>query len=1618
MAVVGSAEVVVRAITNKVKQDIEKAFNDALPAVRKAGDQAGKDFANSFGRSVGPGLSNAANSAFDSIDGRAAGERAGKDFADGMADAVGGGGGGGRLGDVAEREMGGAGRRGGNAFNRALNSAWADAASGASAAFTSIFAMGNIIGTGIAGAVAAVSSLVSGLFAVASSAAAATASLAALPGILGAVLQGGIALKLAFSGVGAAVSAGMKSATQSAKQAGAAGASNANAIADAQKNLQRAYQDAARAKFDADKRITRASAEVAEAEREVLAVTKELNKARREAAESLQQLAFNAEDAALAEERAQMSLEDAYVAYQQVANLPADDRSRRDAELSYKEAELAYRQAKDRNADLAKEQKKAAKAGVEGSDEVVAAKKKINDAQKNAADKEQALADARMAAARQEEDSARRIADAQTALQRALASSAAAKSSAASAADKYQDALSNLSPAAQTFVKYLVSLQGEFKNLRAAAGAELFPKLQTALQPIVTKLFPVFETQLRRTGGILGQYAIGISNAVTRGNLFERLMQGQNKTLNVFNRTGDNGRSVMDDLATVFLRVMVALQPLTERFAKWVATVIEGWEAATRGEEAMGRMEGYFSKAGDRAALLGDIIGNLFSLFRGLGKAADPAGTGLLDSFNKYTKGLSDFVNSAEGQDKLQTYFQKVADNVRAISRLVRAVGRAFTALGDNEGVGKFADSLVPAVENFGKMGDNMAAASPALGKFIENISELMLVFADTGGITLFFDILNKALEPLVAFAKTDFGQGFLVVAGAIAAVTRAFSFLFKMGGKVVKILVGGFVKPLRWLQRLKGGGDSAEAGLRGVARGSDAAKAALERQMVTDKKKIATLKRLETQSLRTAGALDRVKTSGAPAAGAAATAAPVPPAATKTIKSAASRATISANPGAAAAAAAGPTSRLGKIAAGAAGGVSKLGKGFSALSMGLLGVSGPVLAVVAGIALLGVGLVKLYKASPEFKKFVDGIVGKLKAMGEWFKGILTNYVLPFLNGFFAKVNEYMPKIKSAIGTALSAVGSVFSTVFGAVSTVVKFVFGLIKGYVTNVWLPTVRFIWGALQTMWGVARVVFSALRKAVGVAFNAVKAVWQAVLRPVLDGLKAAFRGVRAVVNAVVGFMITRWDNFKTNMGKLKTFIVTVASNIRGRFESIREKVSAVVSGVGEKFTNFKTSLDTLWEKIKTVVGNIKSKFGEIAGSVKNAFEGLAGKVTGPLNAFIRFMNKHLIGNVNKVTSKFGLTIGNIPEVKGYAKGGYTGNMSPSAIAGVVHGDEHVIKSSSRRAIERAAPGALDYMNKTGKLPVGGIDLWPGKAPDLGLGKLRDLAGQTVGGIKDIGGEIARKGVGKVLETLVDGAKGLMKGVGIKRGSFINDLFYGIMDELADSAKKWGGKQGKQPGGEIPPKAGPWTNPLPGSIITQRPNAGHRPTWSVDLAGVPAGSAVRAASAGTVRTAVNLGNRSYGQYVVLEHAKGIRTLYAHLSSMAVRVGQRVSSGAKIGAMGSTGNSSGPHLHFELMPGSDTIAEMRKRGVKLAQGGVAKATPGGVLSVIAEAGHNERVEPLDSEGMSKRDRAMIAMVQAAASSGNKGGDTFKIYPSAGMDEAALAMMVSRRVSWRRSVGT
>lgn len=115
---------------------------------------------------------------------------------------------------------------------------------------------------------------------------------------------------------------------------------------------------------------------------------------------------------------------------------------------------------------------------------------------------------------------------------------------------------------------------------------------------------------------------------------------------------------------------------------------------------------------------------------------------------------------------------------------------------------------------------------------------------------------------------------------------------------------------------------------------------------------------------------------------------------------------------------------------------------------------------------------------------------------------------------------------------------------------------------------------------------------------------------------------------------------------------------------------------------------------------------------------------------------------------------------------------------------------------------------------------------------------------------------------------------------------------------------------GGSGAAQNGYYSNPLPGGLLTQGIHG-----WNaVDIA-ASRGTSILAAAGGTVIVSKNNGawNGGYGNYVVITHNNGTQTLYAHMTHPSVTVGETVTRGEVIGSVGTTGETTGPHVHFEV---------------------------------------------------------------------------------------------------------
>lgn len=494
--------------------------------------------------------------------------------------------------------------------------------------------------------------------------------------------------------------------------------------------------------------------------------TDALEKAYRNANERIEQLAFSIEDAAIAETRAAMTLNDARATLARVQDLPPNSRARKEAELAFKEADLNYRRAVDTSKDLADEQNRVTKDGTLNSDEQVAQSEEVVNA---IYEKEQAT---------------KAVAKAQLELNKAQ------KGGDMSSAPEFN----KLTKEAQEFAKYLVGLKPEIQALKDAAGKEMFGPLENAIQNIVDKLFPRLKPLLQETGKAFGETMLDFSKIVTQKKNLENFETVGRTNIDTISKFG----TVIGNLYSVFITLLAAADPLIRRFTDWVVVLTDGWKATRKLKQESGELTSMFNTAGDSASQLGRIFGNIFTALMDIGKAASGPGSGgqmLMDSFEGATEKFEELVKKMSADGTLQQYFRDVVPTVEAIGRIFVGIGKGILKMGDNKETATAFQSLektVPVV--FGAL-DQFSKATPALGEFVRKLVELLAKFAESDSINIFFAILNKVLDVLIAIFSNKIIAKIFIFAASLKAIFAAFSVLNMALGFYAKAIAGTIIK-------------------------------------------------------------------------------------------------------------------------------------------------------------------------------------------------------------------------------------------------------------------------------------------------------------------------------------------------------------------------------------------------------------------------------------------------------------------------------------------------------------------------------------------------------------------------------------------------------------------------------------------------------------------------------------------------------------------------------------------------------------------------------------------------------------------------------------------------------
>lgn len=1135
MAVVGDAYIVVRAITNRVRDDIQKELNGVSGDADRAGNDVGNSFSRGFQRATSKGI-------FDTKFAREA--------------------------ENARKKL-----------NRLIQ-------------------VGFFLGPAISGVVGAIGSLGAGLVTLTSIVGAAVPSLIALGGALAALVQGAGVLKLAFGGVGNAISAGSKAtgaATNNTRQLEAA----QKRLAEAQKALEEFYEESIDRRIEATRRSQDAQDNLADsvigaertersyfrAQKAARDALEDVTKAREEAREAIQQLRFELEGGAISEKKARLEFEKARDSLQRVQDLPPNSRARQEAELAFAEAELNLRKAIDRNSDLVKEEAAATKAGVDGS-------KRVQDAVYARAEALQAEEDAAVDLARTNRDLAKTRTDAAAAeefaapgggLDKELQKEEQALKDAIKEAKKdlkdlekgagggpsaFQQALAKLSPEAQEFVKFILN---EFKpavdELRDAAGKEFFPKLITALRTIKDDLFPTLKPLIQETGSVLGDIAIDIANVVTETDNLDRLQRVWKTNDGLLKNLG----KATGNLYTLFLILLDAAEPVIKQFGEWVETLTGKW--ATDAEKNFDGLRSTFERSGEVASRIGGIIRDVVESFKNIGEAisteADEgvsAFESLLGYFEKGAEKFREFTEAGLKDGSLAQYFFDATVNAQKVLSLLTNIVAEILKLGDDEGVGIFVDKLSEAVDIFGEVGADLNNAAPALGDFIVKFAELTKNLTGSGAINNFFGVLNTALDVINKIFGNETVKKVFAFTSGVFAVVRGFGLLLQVGKFLGKALIGNFLKIGKIFTTLK----DPFAGLR---KGSGLTRAELKKQMVVDKQKEMAMKGIFISGKQAAKGLGNLTQASAVARGSLApTAAAAQGTATK-------------------------VGFLGKAGAAAKGGMTKLSVGLRTAGGALKSFLGPIGLIFLAIELLIPLIVKLWQENETFRNVVMNVVNAVKGAFESVVGAVMavwEAIKPVFETIGNAVKTYIIVYVEALKLAWDLIMTAVQAVWDFLKPIFETIGNAVKTYITF-YVEALKLAWELISTavgaVWDFLKPIFGkigdGIKNSITKFVDALKTAWEGIktaVSAVWDFIKPIFNfignGIKNSITFYVDAFKTAWNGIKTAVSAVRDFVLPIFTKIGDAIES---SIGAAVTFVTDLFGGLKDAVTGIFDKIR---------------------------------------------------------------------------------------------------------------------------------------------------------------------------------------------------------------------------------------------------------------------------------------------------------------------------------------------------------------------------------------------------------------------------------------------------
>lgn len=636
-----------------------------------------------------------------------------------------------------------------------------------------------------------------------------------------------------------------------------------------------------------------------------------------------------------------------------------------------------------------------------------------------------------------------------------------------------------------------------------------------------------------------------------------------------------------------------------------------------------------------------------------------------------------------------------------------------------------------------------------------------------------------------------------------------------------------------------------------------------------------------------------------------------------------------------------------------------------------------PIGIVVTALAALVGGLTYAWKNSETFRNVVTGVWNAIKSV-----------VMTVVNAVVSTVTSAWDRIRDVTSRVWNAIRGVVETIFKVIKTIVTTYFNIYRKIIETVWnvvraitmavwnriSGVLEFIWklisGLAKTYFGIWRAIFqlgwkavqkitqavwAAIRKILEVVwgvirrvatsfFNTYKTVITSVWGVIRDVTMAVWTRIRNFLRASFEFIRDRVVNpIRTVMGWITDRARNVRDNVVSAFRTMRDRLRGVFEWIRDNVVGpIRRQFQRIWDKAIDVKDGVVDAFSSVAETIQGAFEGITDGIKSALNWVFGKINDWMISPINALLGAVG--VDKIPELPQFHTGGWVSGRGE--VPAVLLSDEAVL---NRRAAKTLGREGVDHFNKTGELlPMGGffddaanwldknvkqgiiVGIESATGQNLGDGLLAAVRSAGNAGLDKLGDLASFPGISR--DYSVAGTKrffnGLLDVVEAGENTINEDMAkrknHGSLPHPDDFGNGFAGVAGKV----LPP----------GTYRIGRGAAAHG--YNARDLPAPTGTPIYAAAAGTVNRAASLGY-SYGIHAGINHGKW-STLYAHMSRRYVGVGDVVRKGQMIGRVGSTGNSTGPHLHLE-----PDLARLYDRGGYL---------PTGMSLVYNGTGQPERV--------------------------------------------------------------